>query len=86
MTYHAITLLGNRVACLVLRCRRRLYSISNTRAKAVSLTPDSHPDKPTYLNDLGISLQSRFVCLGELKDLDESFNSLKKAISLTPNC
>jgi hypothetical protein len=29
MAYHVITLLGNRFACLVLRCRRRLYSIPN---------------------------------------------------------
>jgi hypothetical protein len=29
MTYHAITLLGNQFARLVLRCRRQLYSIPN---------------------------------------------------------
>jgi hypothetical protein len=29
MAYHAITLLGNQFVRLVLRCRRRLYSIPN---------------------------------------------------------
>jgi hypothetical protein len=34
MTYHVITLLGNQFTCLVLCCRRRLYSIPNREVEA----------------------------------------------------
>ncbi|KAI0026461.1 hypothetical protein K488DRAFT_75326, partial [Vararia minispora EC-137] len=40
--------------------------------ESVGLTPDGHPDKPAYLNNLGIALQTRFERLGSLDDLESA--------------
>lgn len=38
------------------------------QTKAVDLMPDGHPDKPMYLNNLGISRRHRFGHLGNVDD------------------
>jgi len=53
--------------------------------KAVDLTPDDHPSKPGRLSDLGISLQTRFNRLGNLKDIENAISSKQKAVDLTPD-
>ncbi|KAJ7217603.1 TPR-like protein [Mycena rebaudengoi] len=52
---------------------------------AVTLTPDGHPDKPSWLNNLGNSLLRRFERLGGLNDLDQSVLRLEAAVPLTPD-
>ncbi|PVF91357.1 hypothetical protein CPB86DRAFT_878568, partial [Serendipita vermifera] len=51
---------------------------------AVDLAPDDHPNKADYLNGLGISLDSRFQCLGNLSDLDRAIITNQAAVNLTP--
>ena len=50
----------------------------------MDLTPDEHPDKPTYLSNLGNSLQARFERFGSLKDLENAIFNQQKAVDLTP--
>jgi hypothetical protein len=45
--------------------------------KAVSLTPDVHPDKPAYLSSLGNSLERRFERMEEAEDLERAISSFK---------
>ncbi|KAF7366555.1 CHAT domain-containing protein [Mycena sanguinolenta] len=52
---------------------------------AVQLTPDGHPDKPSWLNNLGNSLLRRFEQLGDLDDLNQSVLRFEAAIALTPD-
>jgi len=40
---------------------------------------------PTLLNNLGNSLQSRFVRMGDLLDISEAISVQKRAVQLTPN-
>jgi hypothetical protein len=42
------------------------------KEEAVRLTADGHPDKPSRLNNLGISLLRRFERLGDLSDMNKS--------------
>ncbi|KAJ7441344.1 CHAT domain-containing protein [Mycena galericulata] len=51
---------------------------------AVALTPDGHPNKPSWLNSLGSSLLSRFEGLGDLNDLTQSVVIKEAAVALTP--
>jgi hypothetical protein len=39
--------------------------------KAVHLIPEGHADMPGWLNNLGISFQSRFEHTGDLADISE---------------
>jgi hypothetical protein len=52
---------------------------------AVKLTPDSHPDMPSRLNNLGGSLIRRFERLGDLEDLNRSIQVFEDAVKLTPD-
>jgi hypothetical protein len=52
---------------------------------AVYLTPDGHPDKPSWLNNLGNSLLTRFERLGDLDDLNKSVSISEDAVHLTPD-
>ncbi|KAJ7865997.1 CHAT domain-containing protein [Mycena olivaceomarginata] len=52
---------------------------------AVKLTPDGHPDKPRWLNNLGNSLLSRFEQLGDLSDINKSVSMKEDAVKLTPD-
>jgi len=40
--------------------------------KAVNLTPEGHPDRPMYLNDLGLSLQRQFERDGDIDALEDA--------------
>ncbi|KAJ7851911.1 hypothetical protein B0H14DRAFT_3659681 [Mycena olivaceomarginata] len=42
---------------------------------AVALTPDGHPEKPSWLNNLANSLLDRFEWLGDLTDIDNALYS-----------
>ncbi|KAI0028285.1 TPR-like protein [Vararia minispora EC-137] len=56
--------------------------------ESVGLTPDGHPDKPGYLNNLGNALQTRFSHLGGLDDLESAIvvkRKARKAVDLTPD-
>ena len=52
---------------------------------AVRLTPDGHADKPIRLSNLGISLLTRFECLGEIGDIERAISNLQDAVELTPD-
>ncbi|KAJ7810356.1 CHAT domain-containing protein [Mycena olivaceomarginata] len=52
---------------------------------AVRLIPDSHPDKPTMLNNLSNLLLGRFEQLGDLNDLNMSIMMTEDAVLLTPD-
>ncbi|KAJ7474997.1 CHAT domain-containing protein [Mycena latifolia] len=54
------------------------------REAAVSLTPEGHPAKSFWLNNLGNSLLTRFEQYGDLTDLNESVSTFKATVSLTP--
>jgi hypothetical protein len=52
---------------------------------AVQLTPNDHPDKPSWLINLGHSLSSRFEQLGDLNDINKSVVVTEDAVQLTPD-
>ncbi|KAG9092338.1 hypothetical protein FRC07_011688, partial [Ceratobasidium sp. 392] len=54
-------------------------------AQVVDLTPDGHPDKPTGLNNLGLSWRRRFERLGELTDINNAIACKAQAVDLTPD-
>jgi len=56
-----------------------------TQQRAVSLTPDGHPDKPQCLINLGTSFRNRFERLGDRVDLDEAITAQQEAVHLTPD-
>ncbi|QRV83072.1 CHAT domain protein [Ceratobasidium sp. AG-Ba] len=77
-------------ACLMARFDRLggfeyLTASIQCGVKAVGLTPDGNPDKPSGLNKLGILWQSRFERLGEPADLDHAIGCHSQAIDLTPD-
>jgi len=51
--------------------------------KAVELTDDGHPSKPSCLASLGSSQRSRFLRLRELVDLENAISNTRKAVNLT---
>ncbi|KAF5990087.1 hypothetical protein FBULB1_283 [Fusarium bulbicola] len=53
--------------------------------KAITLTPDSHPDQVKWLNNLATHLMERFDRSWDLNDLQEAINAASKAADLTPN-
>jgi hypothetical protein len=53
--------------------------------EAVRLTPDGHPDKPSFLNNLGNSLLRRFERLGDPSDMTKSVSVKEEAVRLTPD-
>ncbi|KAI0028660.1 CHAT domain-containing protein [Vararia minispora EC-137] len=50
--------------------------------RAVALAPDVHPNKTTYLSNLGISLQVRFDRLGHIEDLTDALLMKRRAVEL----
>ena len=56
-----------------------------TNEQAVESTPDDHPDRAMYLNNLGIALQSRFERTGSMDDLDRAIVTNEQAVELTPD-
>ncbi|KIJ53045.1 hypothetical protein M422DRAFT_155868 [Sphaerobolus stellatus SS14] len=50
---------------------------------AVELIPDSHREKSSYLNNIGFSLQSRHVRLGQLADLDRAIMAQRIVVTVT---
>ncbi|KAI0026417.1 CHAT domain-containing protein, partial [Vararia minispora EC-137] len=59
-----------------------LESAIVVKREAVDLTPDGHPDKPGYLNNLGNALEARF---DRLDDLESAIVVKRKAVDLTPD-
>ncbi|KAJ7120017.1 CHAT domain-containing protein [Mycena epipterygia] len=55
------------------------------REGAVRLTPDGHPNTPSFLSNLGNSLLRRFERLGDLDDLNKSVSVREDAVRLTPD-
>ncbi|KIJ26628.1 hypothetical protein M422DRAFT_191958, partial [Sphaerobolus stellatus SS14] len=51
----------------------------------VQLTPDGHPSKPSWLNNLGNSLLRQFERLGDITDLNQSVLKLQEAVQLAPD-
>ncbi|KAJ7851773.1 CHAT domain-containing protein [Mycena leptocephala] len=52
---------------------------------ALQLTPDGHPDKPSRLKNLGISLFRRFEQLGDLSDIKKYVLMFEDAVQFTPD-
>jgi tetratricopeptide (TPR) repeat protein len=55
------------------------------KARQLSITPDGHPKKLGYLNNLACSLMSRFERLGNLADLDNAIAHNQAALHLIPD-
>ncbi|KAG8793406.1 hypothetical protein FRC16_010958 [Serendipita sp. 398] len=53
--------------------------------EAVRFTPDSHPSKPSQLNNLGNYLLTRFERLGNINDIDSAIARHQAAVNLTPD-
>jgi hypothetical protein len=53
--------------------------------RAVELTNDGHPTKPSRLSNLGSSQAIRFKHLGQLADLENAIANQQKAVELTDN-
>jgi hypothetical protein len=64
---------------------RDLEDAISRQRDAVDSTPNGHPDKPGYLNNLGNSFKARFEHLGELSDLERAISMLVDAVDLTPH-
>ncbi|KAJ1299264.1 hypothetical protein OPQ81_002701, partial [Rhizoctonia solani] len=54
-------------------------------SRALALTPDGHPDLPSQLANLAVSLSNRFGRLGELGDLEKAIEYESRALALTPD-
>ena len=52
---------------------------------AIRFVPDDHPKKAECINNLGVSLVTRFECLGDIDDLDEAITVQQQAVRLTPD-
>ncbi|KAG8740564.1 hypothetical protein FRC10_004140 [Ceratobasidium sp. 414] len=55
------------------------------QSEAAQLTPDSDPDKPETLDDLGNSYQHRFELLQEPEDIKKAIEYHARAVFLTPD-
>ncbi|KAI0083832.1 hypothetical protein BDY19DRAFT_910303 [Irpex rosettiformis] len=53
--------------------------------RAIEFVPDSHPDKPTLLNNLGTSLRVRYERSGNTDDLEKAIELQNRAAGLTPD-
>ncbi|KAF9070258.1 CHAT domain-containing protein [Rhodocollybia butyracea] len=53
------------------------------QTQALDLTPDNHTDKPGHIENLAVTLHSRFELLGEVKDLDYAITLKQQAVNLT---
>ena len=51
-----------------------------TSEQAVESTPDGHPARAMYLNNLGIALQRRFERTGSMEDLDRAIVTSEQAL------
>src|SRR5947207_7037150 len=51
--------------------------------QAVELTPEGHPNRSMYLNNLAIALHSRFERMGSMDDLDRAIVTNAQAIEFT---
>ncbi|KAI0319924.1 CHAT domain-containing protein [Amylostereum chailletii] len=59
-------------------------SAISAQQQAVNLTRDDHPDKTAFLNNLGNSYQTRFLCLHDLIDLHNAITAQQQAVEYTP--
>ncbi|KAF8693995.1 TPR-like protein, partial [Rhizoctonia solani] len=53
--------------------------------RALSLTPDGHPNLPDRHNALGVSSNDRYRLLNELVDLEKAIECHSRALALTPD-
>ena len=56
-----------------------------TKEQAVELTPQDHPARAMYLNNLGAALWCRFKQMGSMDALDRAIMTHKQAIESTPD-
>ncbi|KAF8757662.1 TPR-like protein [Rhizoctonia solani] len=54
-------------------------------SRALSLTPEGHPDLPRRYAALGVSYGDRYERIGALSDLDKAIECHSNALSLTPD-
>ena len=62
-----------------------LEDATSRQREAVDLTPDGHPHKPSFLNNLGITFLTRFEHFGQLNDLEDAISREREAVDLTPD-
>lgn len=53
--------------------------------QAIKATPISHPDRASWLNNLGNHLGSRHLQTGQMDNLKEAIRVSRKAVEATPN-
>lgn len=54
-------------------------------SKALSQTPDGHPEKPTYFNKLGLLFGDRYTRLGSLESFNHALSIQCKSVDLIPD-
>ncbi|EWC46494.1 hypothetical protein DRE_04217 [Drechslerella stenobrocha 248] len=52
--------------------------------RALAAAPTNHPDRATFLNNLGYTLQRRFELIADLTDLNRSVDLARQCIEITP--
>ncbi|KAG8784128.1 hypothetical protein FRC12_018951 [Ceratobasidium sp. 428] len=63
---------------------RTVYMMMDYMRQAIELAPDSHPKRPSYLNNLGAVYSTLFNLLGELEHVLRAVGCLVQAVALTP--
>ena len=63
---------------------RPIQSAITLFQEAVDATPVGHPDRPMYLSNLGIALDSRFERTGQPEDLNQAIRVGQQAVDATP--
>ncbi|KAG8795379.1 hypothetical protein FRC12_015205 [Ceratobasidium sp. 428] len=64
---------------------RPVYMMIDRTIRAAEPVPDSHPDKPDYLNFLGDAYNTLFGRLGELQHIHMAIDCQEQAVALTPD-
>ncbi|KAG8779157.1 hypothetical protein FRC12_024611 [Ceratobasidium sp. 428] len=64
---------------------RTVYMMADCMKQVAELAPSSHPDKPSYLSNLGIAYYALFNLLGELEHIRRAADCLEQSAALTPD-
>jgi tetratricopeptide (TPR) repeat protein len=74
--------------CIRLDCLRGLgdpEKAISTLEVIVQFASDDHPNKPSWLDDLSVSLWTRYARFGDRVNLEKSISMLEDAVRLTPD-
>ncbi|CAE6536381.1 unnamed protein product [Rhizoctonia solani] len=60
-----------------------LENLTKTISRALAFAPETHPNQPKWLSDLGVFYGDRFKRLNELDDLEKAIEHMSRALKLT---